>query len=213
MNTSKKDFDKEAASWDEKAERVKLANDVACAVRTSLPLSPDMHVLDFGCGTGLVTLRLQPYVRSVTGVDSSHGMLGALTVKIQREMLANVRALRVDLDAGDTIPGKYHLIVSSMTLHHVREIEPLLALFHSITVPGGYLAIGDLDSEGGRFHSSNEGVFHFGFDREKLRAAMMQAGFEDVRDKTAAEMVKPDAEGALRRFSVFLMTGRRKMQS
>jgi len=34
-----------------------------------------MDVLDFGCGTGIVTLRLQPYVRCIAGGDSSKGIL------------------------------------------------------------------------------------------------------------------------------------------
>lgn len=210
MNTEKKDFDREASSWDEKPDRVRLANDVSDAVRKAVNLSPDMDVLDFGCGTGLVALRLQPLVHSVTGADSSRGMLDVLAAKIEREKLANVRALYLDLDKGDTLPGQYHLIVSSMTLHHVREIEPLLALFHRLAVPGGYLAVADLDSEGGRFHASSEGVFHFGFERESLRGSFAQAGFEDIRVRTAAEITKPDSGGELRRFSVFLMTGRKK---
>lgn len=209
MNTEKKDFDREASSWDEKPDRVSLAIDVADAVRKAVNLSPEMDVLDFGCGTGLVALRLQPFVHSVTGVDSSRGMLDVMATKIAREKLANIRALHLDLDKGDTLTGQYHLIVSSMTLHHVPEIAPLLALFHKIAAPGGYLAVADLDFEGGRFHASSEGVFHFGFERESLRRSLAQAGFEDIRDRTAAEIAKPDADGEMRRFSVFLMTGRK----
>lgn len=210
MTTEKKDFDREAACWDEKPDRIRLANDVAQAVRAAVALTQDMDVLDFGCGTGLVALSLQPFVHSVTGVDSSRGMLDVMAAKIEREKLATIRALYLDLDKGDTLSGQYHLIVSSMTLHHVREIEPLLALFHRIAVPGGYLAVADLDFEGGRFHGSSEGVFHFGFERESLRRSFAQVGFEEIRDRTAAEINKPDSDGEMRRFSVFLMTGRKK---
>ena len=58
--------------------RVKLATDVAGAVSAEVRLAADMDVLDFGCGTGLLALQLQPYVRSITGVDSSQGMLDVL---------------------------------------------------------------------------------------------------------------------------------------
>ena len=34
-----------------------------------------MDALDFGCGTGLVTLKLQPFIHSITGVDGSQGMI------------------------------------------------------------------------------------------------------------------------------------------
>jgi ubiquinone/menaquinone biosynthesis C-methylase UbiE len=209
MNTERKDFDSVAASWDEKPERVRLARDVAEAIRSEIALTRDMDVLDFGCGTGLVTLLLQPFVLSVTGADSSRGMLDILSTKIERLNLATVRTLHLPPEGSDTLPGPYHLITSSMTFHHVPDITPLLALFHRSIAPGGYLAVADLDSEGGMFHGDGEGVFHNGFEREELRRAFTEAGFRDVRDTTAAEIVKPDRTGAPGRFSVFLMTGRK----
>jgi ubiquinone/menaquinone biosynthesis C-methylase UbiE len=209
VGTKRKDFDREAVSWDEKPDRVRLANDVANAIRSGITLTTDMDVLDFGCGTGLVALRLQPFVLSVTGADSSRGMLDILSSKIARDSISTVRTLHLDPEGIDTLQGPYHLITSSMTFHHVPDITPLLALFYRSIVPGGYLAIADLDSEGGLFHGSGEGVFHHGFERKELRRAFMEAGFRDVRDSTAAEIVKPDCTETMGHFSVFLMTGRK----
>jgi predicted TPR repeat methyltransferase len=81
LKDDKRDFDKVAASWDTPM-RVKLATDVAGAVSAEVRLATEMDVLDFGCGTGLLALQLQPYVRSITGVDSSQGMLDVLGSKI-----------------------------------------------------------------------------------------------------------------------------------
>ena len=74
----RKDFDKEAATWDQNPGRVKLADDVADTIIREIHPAGDMDVLDFGCGTGLVTLRLQPFVNTITGADCSKGMLGVL---------------------------------------------------------------------------------------------------------------------------------------
>jgi hypothetical protein len=71
------------------------------------------------------------------------------------------------------------------------------------------LCIADLDPEGGLFHGDNTGVYHFGFDRKELRRALADAGFENIADATAAEVMKPAADGQLRRFTVFLMSGRK----
>ncbi|MBP1708041.1 MAG: Methyltransferase type 11, partial [Chloroflexi bacterium] len=70
-NDQRRDFDKDAANWDDNAGRVKMANNIANAILDAVRLRPDMEVLDFGCGTGLLTLRLQPLVKSIHGVDSS----------------------------------------------------------------------------------------------------------------------------------------------
>ncbi len=209
MKNEKRDFDKEAASWDEEPGRVKLANDIAAAISGEIILTSDMDVLDFGCGTGLVTLRLQPLVHSITGVDSSQGMLGVLRTKIESRGLTNVRTQYLDLEKGDVLEGNYHLIVSSMTLHHIREIRPILDQFYKISVPRGHLCIADLDPDDGRFHENNDGIFHFGFERAALRSAFTEAGFGDVRDLTGAEVFKP-VPGGNRLFTVFLMTGRKR---
>jgi 2-polyprenyl-3-methyl-5-hydroxy-6-metoxy-1,4-benzoquinol methylase len=207
MGTDKRDFDKAAANWDEQPVRVQMANDVAAAISRQVVLRPDMEVLDFGCGTGLLTLQLAPQVKSITGVDSSRGMLNVLGAKIARQKLANVQTLLLDLEAGDALPDRYDLIVSNMTLHHIREVGPLLDRFYQALSPGGHLCLSDLDLDDGLFHDDNQGVFHSGFDRAALRQAFADAGFEDVQDTTAAEVTKPTRLGELRRFTIFLMTG------
>ncbi len=210
MTGEKRDFDKEAASWDQRPYRIKLVKDIAHAIATHIALTPGMDVLDFGCGTGLLTLQLQPFVHSITGVDSSQGMLDALRAKILEQNLTNVRAVLFDIDKGDTLAGWYHLIVSSMTLHHVPEIEPLFGQFRHVLAPSGYLCLADVDLEDGQFHQDNTGVFHYGFDRAALRSTFIEAGFFDIRDVTATELTRPIANGEMRTFTIFLMMGRKK---
>jgi 2-polyprenyl-3-methyl-5-hydroxy-6-metoxy-1,4-benzoquinol methylase len=168
-----------------------------------------MDVLDFGCGTGLLTFALQPFVRSITGVDSSPGMLDVFKTKIKEQNLSNVKGNHLDLDKGDVLEGSYHLIVSSMTLHHVKNISPLLKQFYSILLPSGQLAIADLDLDDGKFHSNNDGVFHFGFDQEDLQRIFIETGFRDVRHQAAAQVEKPIGGGQTRLFTMLLMCGRK----
>jgi ubiquinone/menaquinone biosynthesis C-methylase UbiE len=213
MSVERRDFDKEAAAWDEAPARVRLANDIAAALSEEIGLASDMDVLDFGCGTGLLTLQLQPLVRSITGVDSSQGMINVLNAKIDKLSLTNIRTQYIETEKDDFPEGTYNLIVSSMTLHHVKEIGPLLDRFNRIAAPSGYLCIADLDLDDGGFHDNNDGIFHFGFDRAALRRYFMDAGFGDIRDRTAAEVIKPVSDGGVRSFTVFLMTGRKKTRA
>lgn len=148
---------------------------------------------------------------SVTGVDSSQGMIDVFRAKIANQKLKNARALHLDLDRGDVLEGCYDLIASSMTLHHIQDIAPLFIQFYSAIASGGYIAIADLDSDGGLFHTDKTGVFHNGFDRAELRYIMEEAGFTDVQDCTAAEVTKIGADGMERTFSIFLLTGQRSI--
>lgn len=210
MNNQRRDFDKAAATWDDKPQRVQLAQEIKAAILAEVAVTDRMNVLDFGCGTGLLTLGLQPMVGTIIGADSSRGMLDVLNGKIAAAGLDNVCSLFLDPESNEPLKGGYHLIVSAMTLHHVREIEPLLARLHAALLPGGSLCLADLDLEGGRFHEDNTGVFHFGFDRSVLGDALRSVGFTGIRDRTAAEIVKPAAEGTSHRFPVFLITARKE---
>jgi len=136
-------------------------------------------------------------------------MIDVLKAKIENQNLPNVRALYLDTDKGNILEGTYHLIVSSMTLHHIKLIRPLLDQFYRILAPSGDLCIADLDLDNGQFHGNNNGVFHFGFDRKLLRQDFMNAGFDDVKDRAAAEVKKPNSEGEIQTFTIFLMTGRK----
>ena len=211
MESKKRDFDKAAGTWDELPRRVQLASDVARAISEEIELTSEMDVLDFGCGTGLLTFLLQPYVHSIKGADSSRGMLDIFTTKIKDHGLRNIEAVYLDPERGDIVEGRYHLVVSNMTFHHIGDIRPLLLRIHEIILPGGHVCITDLDSDGGHFHRDDTGVFHKGFDRAEFRGALAAAGFEEIRDRTAATITKPMADGSSRDFTIFLMIGRKPL--
>src|SRR5574337_421365 len=132
MNTTQRNFDKVAGTWDQEPRRVKLAADVARAMIEAVKPGPTMDVLDFGCGTGLLTLQLQPLVRRITGVDSSKGMLDVLRSKVSEQRQPNVETHCLDLPKGDALPGSYDAVVSSMTFHHIQHVVPVLQQFHRV---------------------------------------------------------------------------------
>jgi 2-polyprenyl-3-methyl-5-hydroxy-6-metoxy-1,4-benzoquinol methylase len=206
---NKTDFDKKAATWDEDPFKVNLANDVADAIVKELNPVQNMDVLDYGCGSGLVTLRLQPLVKSITGMDSSKKMLEALQTKVEKRGLPNVHTQLIDLEQGTKVTDRFHMVVTSMTLHHVREPAFFFDQLYNLLLPGGQIAIADLDKEDGSFHHDNTGVLHFGFDRTYLKDILGRAGFREVRDTTAATVTRMVSEKGPLDFTVFLITGKK----
>jgi ubiquinone/menaquinone biosynthesis C-methylase UbiE len=209
MAGEKRDFNKAAATWDENPGRVRMAQDVAQAILGTIRPGPAMDVLELGCGTGLLTLALRPHVGTILAIDSSQGMLDVLEKKIAAQEIKNVRTRHVDLEK-DELPGSFDLVVSSMTFHHIKETGLLLKRISGILRPGGGIAIADLDSDEGKFHDLNAGVFHSGFDRYLMIKSFEAAGFVSVRNRTAAIIQKTGPDGRVRTFTVFLMTGEKR---
>lgn len=197
-------FDEVASTWDSQPRRLQLAAGVATEIVRRVPLSRDLEVLDFGCGTGLVTLALQPFVRRVTGVDTSAGMLEELRSKVREKRLDNVDTVLLEPAASLTPGRRYDLIVSSMALHHVADVGALLRRFHEMLLAGGRVALADLDRENGTFHEDARGVFHSGFDRDEVASLLEGAGFDSIAWSTATTTRKGDRE-----YPVFLVTGRK----
>lgn len=204
-------FDQSAAHWDAEPRRVELAKAVGEAIIRHVRPTSNMDVLDYGCGTGLLGLFLLPHVRSVTGADSSPGMLQVLEDKIQTGQLRHMRATRLDLERDRVPENRYHMVVANMVLHHVKRTDALLAAFHEMLVPGGVVAVADLDAEPGTFHrpDTKEDVYHHGFDRTKLMNRLRQVGFTDMAHATAHVIRKPIATGETREFPVFVIVGHR----
>lgn len=209
IKDNKTDFDQKAAAWDDNPRRVRLANDVADTIIREISLTGDMEALDYGCGTGLVTLRLQPFVKKITGVDSSKGMLEVIQGKIKAQGLKNVQTRFVDLERGGKVEGRFNLAVSAMTLHHVQDPAAFSKQLYDLLAPEGFLGVADLDTEDGTFHDDNTGVLHFGFDRAYLKTLLEKTGFRELRDVTAATVVKETGDTTKKEFPVFLIIGRK----
>lgn len=139
-----------------------------------LQLERNQHWLDFGAGTGLLSVPLARHVATVSALDTSAAMLEQLAEK----NISNINCLNQDIAAG--LPQQYHGVVSSMALHHVADIPQLFACLYDNLLPGGQLAIIDLYAEDGSFHGDNhsKGVKHLGFIAQHLIKHASEAGFD-----------------------------------
>jgi ubiquinone/menaquinone biosynthesis C-methylase UbiE len=89
-------------------------------------------VLEVGCGTGLVLLRIREFARRARGVDLSPGMLEK----------ASARGLDVTLGSATELPfeaNQFDVTCSFKVLAHVPEIENALAEMARVTRPGGMI--------------------------------------------------------------------------
>ena len=195
-------FAHKAQEYEANARRVAAVEGIGRSLLSAIDLHGDMHLMDFGSGTGLLLEQLAPRVGKVTAVDVSAAMNLELEAKRHR-LPCELEILPLDLTC-EPLHGCFDGIVSSMTLHHVADISALLVRFYTLLPPGGFIALADLDAEDGRFHPDMSGVYHAGFARESIRALAEQAGFSQVEICTASVAQKPWGD-----YPIFLLTARR----
>jgi len=196
-------FDKAAKEWDKSDKRTQLARNIGSAIVENVTLTPQMHIMDFGAGTGLLAEHVVPRVARVSAVDISQGMLDELTSKssLQGKVTAYCQNI-----LHDPLEEDFDGIVSAMALHHVEDTDEILKVFYDHLKPGGFVALADLDKEDGTFHNDgNEGVFHFGFDHGEFQSKLESAGFKDVRFFKAHTFEKENG----RSYDVFLATAKK----
>mgnify|MGYP003382728867 CR=1 FL=1 len=192
-------FRDKASDWDARPTPTQISEGVFEALKVRVSLAPEMSVLDFGAGTGLLIEKIAPFVGRLLAVDVSQAMLEKLLTK-------PALAGKVEVFCQDILerPLGQHadLAVSAMAMHHVKDTHALATALFDHLKPGGRIALADLDTEDGSFHPAQvEGVFHQGFDRSSLGRILSDAGFADVDFGTACVVEKED-----RRYPVFLVT-------
>jgi len=192
-------FAPKAGSYEQDSNRVDNVDSIAKAIVNAVRLDKTMHIMDFGSGTGLLLERVSPYVGKVTAVDISGAMNAQLRLKTEK-LDCELEVIEMDLER-ESMPRMFDGIISSMTLHHIRDIDALFRTFYAMLTTGGFMAISDLDTEDGSFHTEDTGVHHCGFERDDLAQAAVRAGFTKVEVSNASVVKKPQGE-----YPVFLLT-------
>ena len=188
-----------AKDYEQNKDRVDNVDNIARAILDAVVLDKSMHIMDFGSGTGLLLERIAPHVGHITAVDVSGSMNAQLRAKLER-IGCVVDIIETDLEKS-TIDEKFDGIISSMTMHHIKDIAAMFRKFHSLLKEGGFIGIADLDTENGSFHSEDTGVQHHGFDRSEIAHAAAGAGFRDVAVASASVVSKPQGD-----YPVFLLS-------
>ena len=209
-------FNREASLWDENPQRRAVALEVAKAIIAATNPRDTAHALEFGCGTGLVTMKIAPLVKTLSAVDTSSAMLSVLQEKIKTSGLSGIETICTDLSSpSDTFAAEktFELIYGSMTLHHIDDTAGFLIRISRLLSPGGMLALADLDQEDGMFHDDPLEKVHHGFDRGVLAAMLKAAGLETILFETIYTFNKTNRSGATAAYPVFLVTARKPIVS
>ncbi|HKJ07367.1 MAG TPA: class I SAM-dependent methyltransferase [Flavobacteriaceae bacterium] len=190
-------FAEKANDYDTNKNRTQNVTNIAQGILNEISFSKKMKIMDFGSGTGLLLSKIAPYVGKITAVDISRSMNNVLREKI---IACEIQILEMDLTT-EKLDEKFDSIISSMTFHHIHKVDELFKKFYSLLNNKGTIAIADLDTEDGSFHTTDTGVFHCGFDREEFKNYAKDAGFRNINIQTVSITEKPTGS-----YPIFLLT-------
>jgi len=199
----KKDlFEHKSKKWDMSSKRVENAKNISNVILKNIDIEKYKTILDLGAGTGLLSYFISPKIKNIIAIDNSPSMLNELREK-RHEFPSCLEVVESDIFKYNH-PTLVDGIISSMTIHHIQDIKALFVKLFNMIKVGGFIAIADLDSEDGTFHSNNEGVYHFGFDRIELKKVALEAGFDNIHFETANIIKKPHRD-----FTIFTMIAKK----
>jgi predicted TPR repeat methyltransferase len=199
-------FDDSAATWDDDPAKVERGRIVAAAVRAAVPVGLTARVLEYGAGTGLTAQALVGHVGRITLADPSAGMRAVMEDKVTSGTFpSDTRVWDLDLVRDEVPADRFDLIVTVLALHHIPDLDPVLAGFATLLDDGGHLCIADLEEDPeGAFHQHLDHFHgHDGFRRDDLQARLEAAGLTDVTFEHCFDVHKDD-----RVFPAFLAVAR-----
>lgn len=179
------EWDKHANSW----ETNSLARDYSDAAYNSLLRVLKKHkidlrscrVMDFGCGTGLLSEKLSPEVGEIVSIDSSKKMIEQLEDK----NLLNVWALTADVDPENrlhfpVLTDKFDLILACSVCSFLQDYESKLDTLAQLLTPGGLFIQWDWMQT----DENNE----YGLNKKQIKSAYTRADLQALKLGKAFEM-------------------------
>ena len=186
-------FDTLAQQWDSKPERVESAMNFVNYIKDEIKEDiSKFNLLDYGCGSGLVSFGFASDVNSIVGLDYSTGMVDRYNDKAKQLNFAQLKAKQHNINEENLSANQFDLIATNMTMHHIKDITNFISVLKNSLTEDGYLYISDLIIEDGKFHSmGNDDVEHLGFDEETLYKEFKNQGFKNIKF-TILQTIKKD---------------------
>ncbi|MEB6299268.1 class I SAM-dependent methyltransferase [Staphylococcus xylosus] len=146
-------FDQIAQKYDD-PERIHLAHIITQVITQQIKDTNYQTLLDYGGGTGLVTLNIAEYFEAVTLMDASSQMVDIFEHKVSDLNQTSINTLVGDVLLDDTILNhkNYDVIVLSLVLLHSGNYQLLLQKLYNHLNSGGMMILVDFDK--------NENIYH-----------------------------------------------------
>jgi ubiquinone/menaquinone biosynthesis C-methylase UbiE len=129
--------------WDKMAQRYSkspIADQQAYEKKlqqTQAKLTPQMRLLEFGCGTGSTALCHAPFVEHITAIDISDNMLQIGRDKAKAKDIDNITFTHTTLEELDAPAESFDMVLGLNILHLLPNREEVIQRVLQLLKPGG----------------------------------------------------------------------------
>lgn len=129
--------------WDKMAQRYSkspIADQQAYEKKlqqTQAKLTPQMRLLEFGCGTGSTALCHAPFVEHITAIDISNNMLQIGRDKAKAQDIDNITFTHTTLEELDAPAESFDMVLGLNILHLLPNREEVIQRVLQLLKPGG----------------------------------------------------------------------------
>lgn len=163
------EWDDCAATWDEDASVQEYSRKAYHSLGECLDLSKVTSLLDFGCGTGLLTDKFAASCERIVAIDPSTAMLDKLKAKHKEHQHVTAIAdflTKELIESNPCFNEKFDLIVASSVCSFLPNYEEILVLLCTLLKPNGKFVQWDWLSED--------------FSKQRIETALAAAGFKSA---------------------------------
>ncbi|PFH52490.1 hypothetical protein AMATHDRAFT_46336 [Amanita thiersii Skay4041] len=190
-STNQQLFDHLAPRYDTDPRTTERAQKSALAMRKMYAFNEDTtQVLDYACGTGLISRELAPFAKSITGVDISQGMVDEYNRRVHNQGIPpqemHAVCTRLQARPGELDGAQFDVAVCASAYHHMESIEETTSILAYFLKPGGTLLVVDLETSDqgpicnadGTHHQHQHHLVphHDGFEKADIEHAFLHAG-------------------------------------
>ncbi|KAM0753975.1 S-adenosyl-L-methionine-dependent methyltransferase [Meredithblackwellia eburnea MCA 4105] len=111
-------------------------------------------LLDFACGSGLVSQRLAPHCKRIVGVDLSQAMVDHFNQLvadhgIEKEEMVAIQRDELKDDENELDGELFDVVLCAQAYHHIPDVDAVTLALSRRVKPQGKLIVIDLDSTSG----------------------------------------------------------------
>jgi len=170
-------WDDYAEDWDSNPDVVKYAELAHESLLEKIDPSGKV-VLDFGCGTGLLTEKLATQAKTIVGLDSAQKMIDAVNQKgISNISTVAAELTKASIGQSPLEENAFNLITASSVCSFLPDYQGTLFLLASLLKPEGYFVQWDWQA--------TEEYPDFGFNADQIQSAYAKAGLTLISVETA----------------------------